>query len=379
MRKIILVFIAFIFVVASFGFAQQVEEYSMIPEEQENLAVETEQYEKGKVLDIVEFEEENLQAVKIKIVNGDNKGEEIFVKNNLTGNKIYDIRVEVGDIVLLWKDTSMGAAQYSIADHVRERGVIFLLILFLVLILMLGRMQGVKALGSLMLTIILIYYFLLPMIIRGYDPIMVSIVISAIVAIVSFLLISGFTLKSAASILGTIGGVTVAGVLALAVGEAINLTGLASEESRLLLYSLPQNTNFQGILFSGIIIGALGAVMDVSISIASAIDEVKKHKPHISSSELFLSAINVGKDVMSTMTNTLILAYTGSSLPLLVLFEVNQISFAKGINLDLVATEIIRALAGSIGLISAIPITAYLASFVLYKKIKSPLVENKLD
>ena len=330
--------------------------------------VEAKQYLTAKVLDVVYLEEEEVQIVKLKFLNGENKGNIIFTKNNMTGNRVFDIVVSVGDKILLWQDNDFGTTNYSVADFIRADKIVWLVIVFVILVLWLGRGQGFKALISLVGAIALIYYLLLPLILRGVSPVLAAILLATIVSIFTFLLISGLSRKSFAAMIGTIGGVCVAGLLAVFFGSASHLTGLATEEPRLLLYSLAPGTDFQGILFSGIIIGALGAVMDVAISIASAVEEVRKHRPDISSRELFASALAVGKDVMSTMTNTLILAYTGSSLPLLLLFSTNNIGFVKGINLDMIATELVRALAGSIGLIVAIPLTAYVAAFILYKK-----------
>ena len=128
------------------------------------------------------------------------------------------------------------------------------------------------------------------------------------------------------------------------------------------MYSMNVNIDFQGLLFSGILIGALGAVMDVGMSIASAIDEVRKVHPEANFGNLFKAGMNVGRDIMGTMSNTLILAYTGSALPLLLLFMAGSIPLAKAINMELVAEEIARALAGSIGLVLCIPVTALVSA-----------------
>jgi len=144
------------------------------------------------------------------------------------------------------------------------------------------------------------------------------------------------------------------------------LSGLSHEETQLLLY-IPQGIefNFKGLLFAGIVIGALGAVMDVGMSVASSMFEIKAVSPQISRGDLFRSGMNVGRDIMGTMTNTLILAYLGSSTPLLLLFYAYQISPERILNLDTIVTELVRAFSGSIGLISAIPLTALIATFLV--------------
>ena len=168
--------------------------------------------------------------------------------------------------------------------------------------------------------------------------------------------------------MGTAGGLSAAAGIAIVVGILANLNGLSNEEAQMLLFmSQDIQYNFQGLLFAGIIIGALGAVMDVSMSIASAMDEIQRVGTNMTLKSLFESGMNVGKDVMGTMANTLILAYTGTSIPLLLVFMTYEQPFIKLINLDFLATELIRALSGSIGLVLAIPITAIVSALLLTK------------
>jgi len=159
--------------------------------------------------------------------------------------------------------------------------------------------------------------------------------------------------------------------LAFVVGNAAYLTGFSSEEAAMLLY-IPQaaNLDIKGLLFAGIIIGALGASMDVSMSIASAVEEVKRVCPELGIWGLFQSGMNVGRDVMGTMANTLILAYTGSSLQLILIFMAYKESLLKIFNLDMIASEVVRALSGSIGMIMVIPLTSIIAAVLFGRKKK---------
>jgi uncharacterized membrane protein len=213
---------------------------------------------------------------------------------------------------------------------------------------------------------------MLPAFFRGYDPILTTILVSTIVSIISFSIISGRNLKTLAAIIGTTGGVLVAGILAYITGSAAQLTGFSDEEMQSLLF-IPQQINYdyQGILFSGMIIGALGAVMDVGMSIASAIEEIKLANPSVGTWSLIRAGMNVGRDIMGTMADTLILAYTGGAIPLMLVFMAYNTSLIKIINLDLIATEVVRALSGSIGLIIAVPITSTAAG-ILYGRLRSP-------
>lgn len=237
--------------------------------------------------------------------------------------------------------------------------------IFIILLLLVGWSKGLKALITLLLTLGLILGVLLPGILRGFDPVILTLVLAVVVTVINTLIIGGCSRKSLASIVGTIGGLVIAGIIALNIGKAAYLTGFGTEESAMLLY-LPKNIhlNIQGILFAGIIIGALGAVMDVSMSVASAIEEVKRVNPVLTMMELIRSGMNVGRDIMGIMANTLILAYTGSSVSLLLIFMAYQDSLTLIMNLDMIASEIVRALSGSIGMIMVVPLTALIAGLL---------------
>ncbi|MFZ7134363.1 MAG: YibE/F family protein, partial [Eubacteriales bacterium] len=215
------------------------------------------------------------------------------------------------------------------------------------------------------ITILAIFKILIPFILKGWDPVILSVGICILIITISLIIISGFTKKTTSAIIGTVGGVVVAGVIALIVGTLCKLTGLGNEESQMLMY-IPQGTilDFRGLLFAGIIIGAMGATMDVGMSIASAMHEIKENSPDIKSKDLIKAGMNVGRDMMATMANTLILAYTGGSIQLILVFMAYNTSFSTVINWDMIASEILRAISGSIGIIFTIPITALVAGFI---------------
>ena len=200
---------------------------------------------------------------------------------------------------------------------------------------------------------------------KGVNPIPISVAIAVAVTIITMFLVGGVNSKSISAIIGTSVGVIIAGLISYFIGTKANLTGLSAQEATMLMY-IPQDVlfNFKNLLFAGIILGALGAAMDVGISVASSIEEINIANPALNRKQLFNAGMNVGKDVMGTMTNTLILAYTGSSIPLLLLFMAYETSIIKILNLDIIATEIVRSLSGSIGLVLTIPITAFVASYL---------------
>ena len=331
--------------------------------------------EKAKVLEIIEIEEVGednfngqIQHVEVEILSGKHKGQRFHVENGLSENVAYNILVEKGDkvVVVIEEDGMSGEIEVFISDYSRGDYLLYLTLIFAALILLVGRAKGIRALISLTLTMGSIVYILLPSMLKGADPVPISIAISIGVTIVTIFLVGGINSKSVSAIIGTSIGVIIAGIISYIIGSKINLTGLSAEEATMLMF-IPQEIsfNFRNLLFSGIILGALGAVMDVGMSVSSSIDEIYKANNELTTKQLFDSGMNVGKDVMGTMTNTLILAYAGTSIPLLLLFMAYETSIIKIMNMDIIATEIVRSLSGSIGLILTIPITAIIASTLI--------------
>lgn len=244
--------------------------------------------------------------------------------------------------------------------------IIAIIILFIIAVILVGGIKGIKSLIGLIVTIALIFYVLVPGIMSGKNPLLLTTIVSVITVIVSFIIISGFNRKSYAAMIGTASGIIVAALLAILFGNLMNLTGM-SEETGLLagLSDVAKNFDFRGILFSGIIIGALGACMDVGMSIASALYELKNEKKDIEVKGLMKSGMNIGKDMIGTMTNTLILAYTGGALITILLFAVGNIELYEMLNKEILLEEILRAVAGSIGLICTIPLTTLASSILI--------------
>ncbi|MBU5293922.1 YibE/F family protein [Anaerosalibacter bizertensis] len=336
--------------------------------------------ETGLVLEASEIKEntnsegfvEKFQEVKVKIISGKYKNKIVDIENHQSDNDFYNIVAKKGDkVVISIEEFEDGNLSINITDYFRQNYIVYLSIIFILLIIVVGRKKGLKAVISLGITMFAILKILLPMLLKGRNPIPLTILISIGVTVITMFIISGINSKSIAAILGTSGGVLIAGVIAYYIGTKAKLTGLSSEEAMMLTY-IPQevNFNFNSLLFSGIILGSLGAVMDVGISISSSIEEVYNANKKLTRKELFSAGMNVGKDVMGTMTNTLILAYTGSSIPLLLLFMAYETSLMKVLNLDIIATEVIRSISGSIGLVLTIPLTAFISSILIKRREK---------
>lgn len=330
-------------------------------------------YEKGRVLSVEEKHKEgeyayDYQLVEIEILSGEDKGKIISIENAYTDHDLYDIAVEEKDKVVLVVETFENSKNIHISDHSRGSMISTLVLVFLLLLILVGRKKGFKTVITISLTIFLIYKMFLPLVLKGFDPLILTILISIIITFLTIITVSGFNKKSYAAIIGTISGVIIAGIISVVAAKIMKLTGLSMEEAGMLM-NIPQKINFdfKNLLFAGIIFGALGAVMDVAMSIASSIQEVNNANTNLSKAELFKSGMEVGRDIMGTMSNTLILAYMGSFIPLLLLFFAYETPLVRLINMDMVATEILRSIAGSIGLIVTIPITAFLAVAFLKK------------
>lgn len=305
----------------------------------------------------------NKQAVTVEVLEGSLKGEKFIVNNEITDNPAYNIAVKPGmEVVLSIVTENGGKAEVNIADYHRTPALFWLALVFLVAFLYFGGKNGIKSLAGLVVSVCLIGFVLLPLSLQGFSPLLTAVFICLIATASSMLLIGGRTKKTAAAVIGTVGGVIISGIAAQLVIQMAPLTGLSSEEAQILRGSVLQQPPhfYSGLLAAGMLIGALGVIMDVGVSIASAVAEIARTDKTLDSASLYESGMNVGRDIMGTMTNTLILAYTGTALPLLLL--TSQMPSAKLLNLDLVATEVASALSGSLGLICTIPMTAFAAA-----------------
>ena len=315
---------------------------------------------KAKVLEI-EYDDTNekrnvsleadirYQHLKVEILDGSHKGETLTIRHTIERIMPGYYIFKVGDKLLVRATEENGQIEtVKIQEKVRDTQVYLIVGLFIAL---------------------LIFFGYIPLIIKGVNPILASLGISIPVVIITLVIISGRNIKTLVAIIGTSLGVIISGILAFVFGNFAHLTGLADDSSISLAY-IPQfrNLDYKGILFGTILIGAIGAIMDVAISIASALYEISTLDKNITGKNMIISGMNIGKDMMGSMSNTLILAYVGTTLHLIILFIVYKIRFIEIINLDSIATEIIRAMAGSIGLIITIPVTVVIGTAIYKNK-----------
>ncbi|WP_026478087.1 YibE/F family protein [Alkaliphilus transvaalensis] len=304
-----------------------------------------------------------VQQIEVKLLEGKYKGNTLAFSHELIAGSQYNIPLKENMKVYVQLTLLEGKLVNARFMDISREGYIYILFgLFFFLLIIFGGKTGFRSFIALLITAFGIFKVYMPMIIKGYSFITSTVLVCTLIIIASFVLISGFSRKSLSAIIGTIGGTVLSGVLALFFGNLIQLTGVSDETIQMLVAYTDLNIDYRGLLYSGITIGVLGAVMDVSMTITSVICEIKKNNKKVSISSLFFSGLSVGRDIMATMTNTLILAYAGTSLPLLFLFSLSDMPLIEIINSQYIATEILRSLSGSIGLILTIPITSFIAS-----------------
>ncbi len=323
------------------------------------------------------------QIAKVKVLSGQFKGEERYIDNMLTGNPAYDIPLKKGDKVVLHLEAnspeivSSDDVNFYIADLKRDNTLIFIAGAFFVLLVLIGKKKGLASLISIAATICLMFFVLMPLILHGFCPIASAVLVSIISSAITIYLVGGFNAKSSSAVFGTVLSLVIAAGLSMGAIYYARLTGFAGEEN-MFLYSAHPNLNFTGILSASMIIAALGALMDTAVSIASTINEIYETDKSLSIKQLFISGMNVGRDIIGTMSNTLILVYLGSSLSLVLLSS--NIDLQKFFNLNQVATEISSALIGSIAILACVPITAIIAAYMIKnqkRKLEFNFGENK--
>lgn len=313
------------------------------------------------------------QDVTVKILTGKFKGETVELDNMLTGNPAYDIMLSKGDRVVLHVEPrvefieDIEDVEFFISDIERVNAIYIFTGIFFLMLLLIGRKKGILSFISIVATVALIFFALTPMILHEVSPILASLIVCILSTVITIYLVGGLNFKSTSAILGSIVSVGFAAALSILSIKLATLTGFAGEEP-MFLYTARPDLDFTGILTASMMLAALGAVMDTAVSIASTINEIYLTDKNLTIKDLFKSGMNVGRDIIGTMSNTLILVYLGSSLPLVLLS--NNIDLNKFFNLNQVATEITSALIGSIAILACVPVTAIISAYLIKTKHK---------
>ncbi len=306
-----------------------------------------------------------------KFIKGYRKGQTFKAIQSIDSMYAIDQRVvQPGDKIIVYKNQNMNAEDidYMFAEYHRVDFIIFLWILFCVILLVLGRKNGVNTLVSLVLTVVSVFYIFIPAVLNGGNVYLWSISTCIYIIIMTLLIISGFSKKSLAAMIGCSSGVLVAGLLTTTATKLCHLTGLTTEDSMYLLFLNTENPiDIKAVIFAAIILGAVGAIMDVSMSLSSSLMELKEQAGHMTSKQITRSGMVIGRDIMGTMANTLVLAYIGSSLSVtLLLAAYNTSQPLLLFNTEMILVELLQAVAGSMGILLTIPLTSIVCG-ILYR------------
>jgi uncharacterized membrane protein len=314
------------------------------------------------------FTEQRCQLVTARLESGPDAGRRVRLQLGATGGLDPDVDPGDGIKVAEAPEPPPGAPPvagtgYSLVDFQRGTPMAILALVFVAVVLLFARLRGALSLLGLGFSLAVVLVFVVPAILDGESPLAVAVVGSLAVALVTIPLAHGRGPKSLAAVLGTAASLLLTALLALVFTEAAHLTGFSSEEATFLQLS-GANLSLEGLLLAGMVIGALGVLDDVTVSQASTVLALRSAGPRLGFRELFTSALRVGRDHVSATVNTLVLAYVGASLPVLLIFSSADIGLADALNLEVVAKEVVATLVGSIGLIAAVPVTTALAALL---------------
>jgi uncharacterized membrane protein len=333
-------------------------------------------YESARVLEVLSDDTaldettENVrrgsQELKVELLTGPYRGQVTTVTNYLSA--FYNVYTHAGSKIAVSVNTlSDGRYSVSVYNYARSGWIWAFAALFALVLIAVGGRQGVKAVVSLAITVFCVLFLLVPLLVqRGWPAVPTTLAIVAYTILVSFVILGGVQVKTMVAALGSFGGVALAGLLAWGACKVIHISGMNMDEAEsLLLTACDNGLRIKGLLICGILIAAEGAVMDIAMSITSAIHELHTVNPQLSHRELFRSGMNIGRDAMGTMANTLVLAFAGTSLNMMIFIYAYDVSYTQLMNTDFVAIELVRSLCASIGIVLTVPLVAFLSAYLL--------------
>jgi uncharacterized membrane protein len=333
------------------------------------IAVDSERAEVVEVEEMIcpGFGEQRCQLATVRLDSGPDAGRRVRLQLGATG---LDPDLDPGDDIKVAEapepppgSPPVAGSGYSLADFQRGTPMLVLALVFVLAVLVFARLRGALSLVGLVFSLAVVLVFVVPAILDGEPPLAVAIVGSLAVALITIPLAHGRGPKSLAAVLGTSASLLLTALLALVFTEAAHLTGFSSEEATFLQVS-GADLSLEGLLLAGMVIGALGVLDDVTVSQASTVLALRAAAPRLGFRELFGRALRVGRDHVSATVNTLVLAYVGASLPVLLIFSSADIGLGEALNLEVIAKEVVATLVGSIGLIAAVPVTTALAALL---------------
>lgn len=340
----------------------------------EQIGTPQEEFFTAKVIKILSEQNQNdygihrkVQQVRLRITSGSEKGKEFETENGVLDGR-EDTILREGESVVVDKQTrSDGETSYLITEKYRLPSMMWVVAFFLVLTLLFGGITGITSIVGLAVSVLILLWFVIPRIVAGSDPLIVSLIGCVLIACTSLYLAHGFNRRTSIALLSTCVTLAFAAAMDIAFVHVTQLFGMGSDESLYLQTGLLQHVNLKGLLLGGILIGCLGVLDDVTTAQTAAIDEISKANPKLTTAELSRAGKSVGKEHIASLINTLALAYVGASLPLLLLLSTNENNypFWVTINGEFFADEIIRTVVGSATLLVAVPISTWFAAYFL--------------
>jgi uncharacterized membrane protein len=315
------------------------------------------------------------QKLEVTVLTGKHKGAVLEAANYV--NAYYNVDAKFGTRVIVRLDYNDAGELYvvSIPNYDRSSVLIIALAAFAVFMIIVGGKQGARALFGLVFTLLNLWLILIPLVLKGASPVLATILIAAYTSAGALLMLTGYTKKTLCAFLGCVGGVLTAGIFAWIITRLTPINGFnMSEAEELVIRASDSPMKISGLLVSGILLSALGALMDTSMSIVSALHEVYEQNSSISRKQIFRSGMNIGRDAMGTMANTLILAFVGSAFNLLILFQIYEYPLIQILNSDMIVIEILQGIAGSIGIIATTPFVSALCAVIFQLKQKEKVM-----
>lgn len=302
------------------------------------------------------------KTVTAAITEGDFEGEPVVFQVDEGPNSP---KLASGDeIVLAYAPDAPVELAFSFADFQRKRPLGVLAVLFAAAVIALGRIAGLRALAGVGVSLVVLVQFLLPSILEGNNPLAVAIVGASVVMFIALYLVHGLNVRTTAAVLGTLLSLTLTAVLGVIFVGAARLTGLGAEEAT-ILRAFAEQVDVRGLILAGIVIGSLGVLDDVTVTQVSAVWELHRANASLTLRELYAAAVRIGRDHIASTVNTLVLAYAGAALALLVLFVDTSRPLSDVLTGEVIAVELVRTLVGSIGLVASVPITTALAALIV--------------
>lgn len=354
------VFLLALFVLPSLGFAQE-----LVPDVTVTSKARVVKVISQEVRDVPGTDVESLyQTIRAEILEGEEKGVVVEIENDY-------LELKEGQVFYLSHITNSAAGEdyYVAAEVDRMPAILALVALFIAVVVFFGGIQGLRGLLALLGGLLFIAFLLLPGVLSGYSPVLVSVVVASIIVGIGSYVTHGFNRMTTTAVLGMVATIFITGALAFFSIEFAQLSGFHTDETVYLNFNTSGAIDFAGLLLGGILIGTLGVLYDAAIGQAVSVEELSRAGEHLSRREIYKRALRIGREHIGALVNTLAIAYVGASLPLLLLFYgFSSDSIVLALNREIFATEIVRTIVGSIGIVLAVPITTAIATRLLVKE-----------